>query len=78
MGERMMEARPLSPNPNSLHLDHRRRGVPGNAKQSWLAQPCGELVEPKDEFIQKLNTKLQARLSVKFSQTQKRGSKGLR
>jgi len=32
----------------------------------------------KDEFVQKLNTKLQARLSVQFSQTEKRGSKGLR
>jgi hypothetical protein len=30
------------------------------------------------KFVQKLNTKLQARLSVQFSQTKKRGSKGLR
>jgi len=30
------------------------------------------------KFVQKLNTKLQARLSVRFSQTKKRGSKGLR
>jgi len=27
----------------------------------------------KDECVQKLNTRLQARLSVQFSQTQKRG-----
>jgi len=27
----------------------------------------------KDEFVQKLNTKLQARLSVQFSQTEKQG-----
>ena len=32
----------------------------------------------KDEFVRRLNTKLQARLSVQFSQTEKRGSKGLR
>lgn len=32
----------------------------------------------KDEFVQKLNTKLQARLSVQLSQTKKRESKGLR
>ena len=32
----------------------------------------------KDEFVQKLNTKLQARLSIQFSQTNKRGNKGLR
>ena len=31
----------------------------------------------KDEFVQKLNTKLQARLSVRFSQTEEWGSKGL-
>jgi len=30
---------------------------------------------PNDEFVQKLNTKLQARLSVRFSQTKRRGSK---
>jgi len=30
------------------------------------------------EFVQKLNTKLQARLCVQFSQTKKRGSRGLR
>jgi hypothetical protein len=84
MGERVMEARPLSPNPNSLHLDHRRRGVPSDAKQPWPTQPCGELVEPKDEAaslpksVQKLDTKLQARLSVQFSQTKRRESRGLR
>jgi hypothetical protein len=27
----------------------------------------------KDEFVQKLNTRLQARLSVQFSQTKKQG-----
>lgn len=32
----------------------------------------------KDGFVQELNTKLQARLSVRFSETKKRGSKGLR
>jgi hypothetical protein len=26
------------PNPKALHLDHRRRSVPGNAKQPWLTQ----------------------------------------
>jgi type I site-specific restriction endonuclease len=33
---------PLGPDPNSLHLDHHRRGIPGDAKQPWPAQPCGE------------------------------------
>ena len=77
--ERLATATPqsLGPNRNSLHLDHCRRGVPGDAKQPWPTQPCGELVEPKDEaaslprFVQKPNTKLQARLSVRFSQARK-------
>jgi len=30
----------------------------------------------KDEFVQELSTKLQARLSVQFSQTEKRGGRG--
>ena len=59
----LMPRQSPDPNPNSLHLDHRRRGVPGNAKQPWLAQQgrirakteyqvtsqtqCTSLVKPK-------------------------------
>jgi hypothetical protein len=68
--ERMLEAGRLALIPT--------RFISATVDEVYQAMRNNPGLPSKDKFMQKLNTKLQAKLSVQFSQTKKRGSEGLR